>query len=250
MKILSFNIRYPEPADGDNIWDLRKAAVAETIRLSGADAVGLQEPEIEQLQHLDEALPEYGRLGVSRYGTEHDKFTAILYRRDSLGVLEQGAYWFSETPDVPASMDWLIHKPYAVNWARFACRDGREFTLYNAHFPYKPEQAEARLHSARLMVERALGDRVILTGDFNSVAGSEVYQILTSGFEDSFVTAADRQGPQGTFHGFSGVAAPGRRLDWILYRGNFAVERYVSLAEPVQGRYPSDHFPVLVAFRT
>jgi endonuclease/exonuclease/phosphatase family metal-dependent hydrolase len=250
MKILSFNIRYPEPTDGDNIWDLRKEAVAETIRASDAYAVGLQEPEIEQLQYLDRALPEYSRLGVSRYGNEVEKFTAILYRRDRLRVLDHGAYWFSTTPDVPASMDWLIHKPYAVNWARFACLDGTEFTHYNTHFPYKPEQAEARLHSARLMVARAVGERVILTGDFNSVAGSEVYQILTAAFEDAFITAADRHGPEGTFHGFSGVAPPGRRIDWILYRGNFEVERFVTLAEPVLGRQASDHFGVLAQFRT
>jgi endonuclease/exonuclease/phosphatase family metal-dependent hydrolase len=244
MKILTFNIRYPEPADGDNIWENRRDAVVKTIRQSGAAVVGLQEPVIEQLRYFDTTLPAYRRFGVSRYGNDDEKFTAILYRPDTLDLLDHGAFWFSQTPDVPASSSWLIHKPYAVNWGQFAhLATGRKFHVYNTHFPYKPEQAEARLQAARLIHERAAGERVFVTGDFNNPAPGPVYDYLTQHFKDSW-----KGDSPGTFHGFTGVPT-GRRIDWILYRGQVAVESCQAITEPINGRYPSDHFPVLGSFR-
>ena len=244
MKILTFNIRYPEPADGDNIWENRRAAVVQTIRHSAAAVVGLQEPVLDQLQYFDAALPAYRRFGVSRYGNEDEKFTALLYRPDTLDLLGQGAFWLSQTPDIPASSSWLIHKPYAVNWGHFKhLPTGRNFHVYNTHFPYKPEQAEARVQSAKLLLERAQGDCVFLTGDFNSPAPGPVHDILTTRFHDSWTGNGD-----GTFHGFTGLPT-GRRLDWILYRGPVTVESCDAITSTVNGRYPSDHFPVLGSFR-
>ena len=243
MKLLTFNIRYPEPADGPNAWEHRREAVAATIRETGAAVVGLQEPVLDQLRYLDDALPEYRRFGVSRYGDDVEKFTAILYQPEQVNLLDHGAFWFSETPDVPASMSWLIHKPYAVNWGQFLDpATGQTFHVYNTHFPYKPEQAEARLQSARLLVQRAVGERVFLLGDFNSPAGGEVHDILTGTFADSWTG-----GPDGTFHRFTGT--PSRhRLDWILCRGPIVIASCVAITAPVAGRYPSDHFPVLGSF--
>ncbi len=243
MKILTFNIRYPEPTDGENRWEFRRDSVAETIRLADAHVVGLQEPVLEQLEFLDAALPHYRRFGVSRYGNTDEKYTALLYQPDHVDLLDHGAFWFSQTPDVPASSSWRIHKPYAVNWGYFNDRAShRHFHVYNSHFPYKPDQAEARVQSARLLAERAVGDLVFLTGDFNNPAGGPVYSILTEHFHD-----AHSGDSPGTFHSFTGIPS-GHRLDWILYRGAIQVESCVALTSPVFGRYPSDHFPVLASF--
>jgi endonuclease/exonuclease/phosphatase family metal-dependent hydrolase len=48
-------------------------------------------------------------------------------------------------------------------------------------------------------------------------------------------------GPEGTFHGFTGVAK--RRIDWILTRG-FKPLRSETLTHEAGALYPSDHFPV------
>ncbi len=251
LRVMSFNIRYPEPTDGLDNWENRRGQVADVLRHYQPDIAGLQEPVIEQLRYLDEALPEYARFGVSRYGNEDEKFTAVYYRRDTVELQEAAAFWFSETPDVPASSSWLIHKPYAVNWARLRHREsGLMFALFNTHFPYKADQAEARLRSAALLRERAQqsDDCVILTGDFNSPDGGEVYQILSQEFRDARVEATERLGPTGTFHGFRGEALE-RRVDWILLRGPLTTERYVTITDHQQGRYPSDHFPVMAELR-
>ena len=246
LKVMSFNIRYAEATDGPDIWENRRPVCRAVIDRYLPDIVGTQEPEILQLQQLDEDLPDYSRFGVSRYGNEYEKFAAVYFRSDRLQLLESGAYWFSETPDEVGSMNWHIHKPYAANWARLQDKSsGFTFVVHNAQFPYLPIQAEARFHAAEIMVERSRSDHnVIFTGDFNCDAGGDVYNLLARTFQDASCT--DRVlGPSATFHGFTGEPSKPYRLDWILYRGGFVSTSYETVTFNENGRYPSDHFPVM-----
>jgi endonuclease/exonuclease/phosphatase family metal-dependent hydrolase len=251
LRIMSFNIRYAEPTDGPDVWEFRRPVVANTLKKYLPDVVGMQEPEIEQLRDMEEDLPEYVRFGRSRYGNDFEKFSAVMYRRSTVTLTESGAFWFSETPDEIASSSWLIHKPYAVTWGKFAHIDtGTVFYVYNAQFPYKPEQAEARVQGARIMRERALAhdELTFLTGDFNSDAKGPAYQELVPPFSDAFEDFPDRVGPSATFHGFTGIPTFPARLDWVLYRGDVKVTGYETVEYNEAGRYPSDHYPVFADF--
>jgi endonuclease/exonuclease/phosphatase family metal-dependent hydrolase len=85
---------------------------------------------------------------------------------------------------------------------------------------------------------------VIITGDFNAPAGGEVYKIMSEGLTDAWLAAENKEGPEGTFHGFKGT--PGAaRIDWILFRGPWKVKRAETVTANRGGRYPSDHFPVI-----
>ncbi|MFC1707329.1 hypothetical protein ACFL59_11030 [Planctomycetota bacterium] len=113
---------------------------------------------------------------------------------------------------------------------------------------------------------------IILAGDFNSPAGEEessIYPVFVPGeapvaFQDAWVlahapealkrltdaeqieAAAQRRTP-GTYHGFKGdKLKTTSRIDWLLVRGNLAVERATKLEGRVEGRYPSDHYPVVM----
>ena len=86
---------------------------------------------------------------------------------------------------------------------------------------------------------------MVLVGDFNDVPGSATHRALTAVLDDAWNEAPRREGPEGTFHGFSGEAE--RRIDWVLSRGLRAREvRHVDAR--VDGVLPTDHFPVLVEF--
>src|SRR5262245_47361606 len=79
LRVMSFNLRYNNPADGPNAWPLRKAWVAQLIRFHDADAVGVQEALAGMLADLDTLLPEYSRIGVGRTdGAAKGEFSAIL----------------------------------------------------------------------------------------------------------------------------------------------------------------------------
>ena len=87
---------------------------------------------------------------------------------------------------------------------------------------------------------------VVVTGDFNTTPGSPAHAAATTALQDAWTSAARRSGPEGTFHGFTGQ--PEQRIDWVLVRG-FEVRSASTLDGNEAGRFPSDHFPLLVELR-
>ena len=80
-----------------------------------------------------------------------------------------------------------------------------------------------------------------LTSD--ALPNSDVHALFAQMLKDTREIATKKEGPDGTFHGFGGK--PGAaRIDWIFVRGFTAVQNQtVTFHE--NGRYPSDHFPIL-----
>ena len=117
---------------------------------------------------------------------------------------------------------------------------------------------EARRQSARLLLQKIdeiAGDApTVLTGDFNVVDSSLVYQILTGtadvegALHDArAVSARAPVGPNSTWNGFLEIE-PGRRIDYVFASDEVDVLRHVIIADQIPGtdRFPSDHLPVLV----
>jgi endonuclease/exonuclease/phosphatase family metal-dependent hydrolase len=91
----------------------------------------------------------------------------------------------------------------------------------------------------------AKGSPALLTGDFNDAAGGRVYEAFReAGLRDGRPLAARVEGPEGTFHGFSGMEV-GPRIDWVLCSPGWSVVRFETVTYHQEGRYPSDHFPVV-----
>ena len=62
INVITFNIRYNNPNDGENAWPNRKDKVASVIQFHQADIVGMQEAllgQIDDLQHLLKKLYNY-----------------------------------------------------------------------------------------------------------------------------------------------------------------------------------------------
>ena len=62
-------------------------------------------------------------------------------------------------------------------------------------------------------------------------------------------TLTPHHGPTGTFHGFTGVTEPGGRIDYVFVTPAWQVRQHAILADHWDGRYPSDHLPVLAILR-
>jgi endonuclease/exonuclease/phosphatase family metal-dependent hydrolase len=249
LRVMTFNVRYPAEGDGPNIWENRKDLLVDTIRSNRPDLIGTQELFHMQGEYIVEKLPGYAWFGVSRRGNQQDEHMGIFYRKDRLKLIRSGNFWLSETPEKPGSMAWNMSLPRMVTWGEFEdTTNGRRFSHYNTHFAHRREDVDARNRSAKLIVDRLpAGATVILTGDFNADAGSEAYNVLTGALTDARTAADTHDGPTGTFHGFSGK--PGAaRIDWILFRGALRPVAVQTLTGNADGRYPSDHFPVLAIF--
>ena len=246
---MTFNVRFPSPNDGENAWEKRRELLVATVREKAPDVMGTQELFYEQAEYIVEKLPAYAWFGVSRRGNREDEHMGVFYKKDRLRLEDSGNFWLSETPDVPGSMSWDVSLPRMVTWGLFAVRStGRKFYFYNTHFPHRREDDAARLRCAEVIRTRLrslpVDATIVLTGDFNAPANGEVYKLLTDTLTDAWETAAHRTGPQGTFHGFGGKAGD-RRIDWILHRGSVKALEAETVTFHDNGRYPSDHFPVL-----
>jgi endonuclease/exonuclease/phosphatase family metal-dependent hydrolase len=252
LRVMTFNVRYPSPDDGADRWDLRRDLLVNTIRKRDPDLIGTQELFYEQGQYILEKASDYAWFGISRRGNREDEHMGVFYKKDKFQLIDSGNFWLSETPEKPGSMSWNVTLPRMVTWGLFEVKaGGRRFYLYNTHFPHRREDAEARLQCAKVLIDKI--SRVpkdvpfILTGDFNSAPDSPPYSALAGELKDARLTAARRAGPDGTNSGFRG-STEGRRIDWILYRGGLKVLESETVVYGRDGRYPSDHFPVLAVF--
>jgi endonuclease/exonuclease/phosphatase family metal-dependent hydrolase len=257
LRVMSFNIRYDNPADGEDAWPKRRARVASMIRFHRADVIGLQEALANQIADLDEALPRFGWFGRGRSAEQDGEHCAVLFDEDRLELLDQGTFWLSETPEVAGSRSWDAALPRIVTWGRLRQRrSGGVFFLFNTHFDHLGETA--RRESARLLVRRLAevappGTPVVVTGDFNATPESEPYRILTaegasaegSGLVDALhASLSPHHGPTTTWNGFQAIV-PGRRIDFIFVRPPVEVRQHGILSDVFDGRFPSDHLPVL-----
>lgn len=250
LRVMTFNVRFLTTNDGINNWDARRDLAVDMLRAEDPDVIGTQELFKRQGDDIVERLPQFVWFGEGRGGGDADEHMGVFYRKDRLRILESGNFWLSDTPDVPGSRTWGNIYPRMVTWARFErIADGATFTLYNTHLPYRDIDEPVRVRCAALIRDRldklARSERVILIGDFNTTAQSRVHSTLTNSLTDVWTAAPKRTGPEGTFHGFTGK--PERRIDWILVRG-LEPKRVETVTTHRQGRYPSDHFPVVAEF--
>jgi endonuclease/exonuclease/phosphatase family metal-dependent hydrolase len=250
LRVMSFNVRTITGKDGPNRWEARKDLFADTIRQLHPDVIGTQELAKEQGDDTVARLPEYTWFGRDRFGAHADEHMGIFYRKDRLKLVESGDYWLSDTPDKVASITWGNIFPRMVNWALFErLSDHKRFYLLDTHYPYRDQDEDARSRSAREMAtwigKLPAGVPVIITGDFNTGPESEAHATLTAALKDAWSAAPKREGPEDTFHDFTGK--PTKRIDWILYRGVEATS-VQTVTTSKDGRYPSDHFPVEANF--
>ncbi len=92
------------------------------------------------------------------------------------------------------------------------------------------------------------GSAVIVTGDFNAVAEtSDTWRAVTGeGLRDAWVVADARHGPPRTSSDFRPPEdATEGRIDWILVGGPLSVRSVETILHNAEGRYPSDHYPVM-----
>lgn len=256
LRVMTFNIRYNEKNDSLNAWPHRKDMAASMIRFHKADVAGLQEALREQIDDLAVRLPEFAWFGIGRDdGKDAGEFSAVFYRKTRLTLLADSTFWLSETPDKPG-LGWDAMCNRVVTLGKFRDNEsGQVLYLFNTHFDHKGETA--RRESARMLLhsvaEIAGNLPTIITGDFNSTPDSEPYKILTSGgqgvklIDSRDISQYKHHGPTATWSGFTSAWYPdGKPIDHIFIYNRVRVLLHGTLSDCFDGRFPSDHMPVLV----
>ena len=255
ISVMSFNIRYGTANDGDNHWTLRRTFLFDVVREQSADIIGLQEALDSQIREIVEAIPGYAVVGVGRDDAKTaGEYSAILVRKDRFHVAEAGTFWFSDTPTVPGSTSWGNRITRICTWARLIDRDGTAFWFFNVHLDHQSQPSRER--SAELLLRRIDArafptEPVIVTGDFNAGEDNPAVQTIVAGkaFVDTFRVVHPDEKQVCTFNGFKAERIDGPKIDYVFVQPGTEVLSAEIVRTTRDGKYPSDHFPVVARIR-
>ena len=246
----TFNIRYETSRDSGNLWTDRKAYVTGLIRFHGFDVFGTQEGLSNQLEDIQQQLPEYARYGVGRDdGVSKGEHAAIFYRKDRFSLLQSGDFWLSETPEKPG-FGWDARINRICSWVKLQEKQtAKIFYCFNVHYDH--QAITARRESSKLLlakIKTIAGDApVVVTGDFNGSYNTEWYQLIANSgiVSDTYRQVKHPYLNNGTFQNFGRSFTTGDVIDHIFVTRHFSVKRWGVLTDSYHGKFPSDHFPVL-----
>jgi endonuclease/exonuclease/phosphatase family metal-dependent hydrolase len=255
LKVMTFNIRYDNPADSINAWPKRASIVYSFLKNEKPDLIGMQEVLARQYEYLDSVLTDYTSIGIGRTdGARAGEMNPVFFRKDRFELIRTKTFWLSETPDLAGSQSWRAGLPRIVTWSELSEKTTHEhFYFFNTHFAHDSDSA--RIMSAGLLLDKvdsiAAGFPFVITGDFNMLISARGYEILTGPYEsvpllsDAYAVSEKRPtGPAYTFNGFSENTSSGR-IDYIFVRNGMKVLEHRTFIKKEHGIYISDHWPVM-----
>ncbi|RDC66157.1 endonuclease/exonuclease/phosphatase family protein [Adhaeribacter pallidiroseus] len=252
LRVGTFNIRYDNPQDVGNLWVDRAPVVANLIRFHDFDIFGTQEALKNQLDDINKTLPQYTRYGKGRDdGQEKGEHSAIFFKKDRFKLLKNGDFWLSQTPDKP-SLGWDATCCKRIcSWVYLQDQQTKKkFYFFNAHYDHQGVQA--RQESSKLILQKikeiAGAEPVIFTGDLNGDRSSEWYQAIANSGQvsDTFKAVKDPYANNASFNAFGKKLDGDEVIDHVFATSHFKTLKWGILTDTYHGKFPSDHFPVLV----
>lgn len=244
LTLVTFNLRYATPQDGENAWPARRPRAVETLRRLDADVVGLQEVLPEQRLDLEQDFPGYLFLGCGRDPDGSGEGVPLMIRRD-LAPQQQGGFWLSDQPDQPGSRGWDACFPRHCTWARLA----NGLTVCNTHLDHVGPRS--RRQAVELILQR-LRPPLVVCGDLNEAEDGAAIQRLSQTMLDAWRRTHPSERPLPTWHDY-GRAVLERpedgRLDYVFVSRDVEVLEAETVPSRPDGGWPSDHHPVRVRLR-
>ena len=247
LKVMSYNVRYDNPNDGENIWDIRKVATPAMIKEVHPDVFGVQEAMVHQIRYVEENCPEYASIGVGRDdGKEGGEFMSIFYDKSKIKLNEWGTVWLSPTPEKP-SRGWDAGCFRTATWAKMeVIGSGKRFFYINTHLDHVGKNA--RKNGLELIVKiikekNVEGDPAILTGDFNVTPDDSFTLDGVYAYMNNASATALEADSVPTFNGWG--KRDGSFIDYIWWKGFSSCKEYrVNRNEYGGVSFISDHWPI------
>lgn len=251
--VVSYNVRHQLLDDGRDAWQRRHDAVCGLLRTLSPDILGLQESTGDQQRDIEKALERYQWYGVAEEPGSGEHNPVGVNSR--FVVRDEHTEWLSPTPSTQ-SVGWDAGYPRVLTYVLIEhTATNHSLAVYNAHFDHKG--TEARRQSARQIREhiatRPADTECVVLGDFNSRPGTRPYEMLSADggeypLRDARRVAATVDGPATTVTDFETLDSD-RRLDHVFVTSGLSVDTYQIVDDTIDGRYPSDHLPVVVSLR-
>ena len=247
LTVMSYNVYVVD--DLIHSHEKRAPGVIANLREAMPDVFCLQEANLDWVERIAAALPEYAYVGRGRDAEETaGEYSPVFYKTEKYTLEKGGTFWFSDTPDAP-SRTWGSRYNRICSWAVLTEKEsGFSFAVFNSHWDHLSIVSSNR--SASLLLEKAAAYApdlpVVITGDFNCKNNTVAYKtLIDGGFVDSMEVSPETD-DTGTFHGYYKISTKGELpIDHILFlaaRG--CAKRYRVITSKIDGAYPSDHFPI------
>ena len=257
LKVLSFNIRYNNPNDGENSWPKRSERVRNFLVNEQPDICGFQEVLHNEVLELETFFfnqttrkNAYVRVGVGREdGLTKGEYAPIFFRNDRFSLVSSKTVWLSPTPTKP-SKGWDAACERIATFALLFDKNNKDTLLVvNAHWDHVG--IVARQESAKLILNEmnnyASIQNKILMGDFNCTSKDDALINIRETFTDAGAVLNDEIGTFNNFKREINKDAP--RIDYVFYDlKNYGFSSYRVENTKVTEPLLSDHFPIVVEF--
>ncbi|HXH29918.1 MAG TPA: endonuclease/exonuclease/phosphatase family protein [Bacteriovoracaceae bacterium] len=248
--LITCNIRFDNPSDGQNAWPHRRSLLSDLLRSYHPLIIATQEGRYDQLKDFETLLGDYQLVDHHRSWIKERMYPSFYLKKNAFEVLSSEDLWLSETPDVAGSLSFESTFPRLMTWVRVQPKDStKNLLLINTHLDHV--RPETRASQTRVLVKEIKriwnGDcPLILMGDFNEAPTLNVRAIIDEEFKNiqdawKLFNATE----ESSHHPFTGTCPEGSRIDWILVDKRARVESCSMHKETVNGSFPTDHFPVI-----
>ena len=102
LKIISSNIRYDNPEDGEHSWENRKPLLLKIFHDFNPDILGTQEGRELQIKNLARSL-SLKLVDRHRQWIQERMYPCLFINEDKIQVHKSGDIWLSETPEISGS---------------------------------------------------------------------------------------------------------------------------------------------------
>ncbi len=243
MKIITFNIRCADDENGHSV-DERAPRLKSILEKYDADIIGFQE-----------VTPKWYEIIKNDYASKYEIFNKfrchelpesapILWKKDVFKCLDQGYFWFSETPWVESfGNDVKYHCKRICEWCKFLeIKTGREFYYFNTHFGFGDEYQIQSVDLIKRTADILSAKAFVITGDFNMLPSSAGYKRMTQFYTDVNTLITNYTGT--TFHKYGKVND--EHIDYcFINEDTVSAEGYRMIDDKIDGKYPSDHYGIL-----
>lgn len=265
--IASFNLRadFPISLFRSHRWQLRRQLATQMIRNMDADIIGVQELLPNMRRDIQDILrQEYSVLGFGRFGklgARSDEHSDILVKKQNIKIEHVKTFWLSKYPERLSRAYYAVFPRICTVAELYVEQLESSVRIFNTHLDHICGLSRTLGINVILKYMNEYHKKnpmpIVLMGDLNCRPNSLPVRLLRehadlypdipltdvySQFENSQIS--------NTFHNFSGKIKSGAYpIDYMFVSKEFDILGSRIVTEHIDGKYPSDHYPLLARLR-
>lgn len=253
LTLMTCNIRFDNPADGDNSWSHRRLFLRDILLSHSPDIIATQEGRFHQLQDLNELLTDYELVDQHRAWIGERMYPTFFVKKNKFEMMRSEDIWLSETPDIAGSRSFDSAFPRLMTWMKIQPVNSQiDLWLVNTHLDHIKE--ETRLGQIRVLTCEIKKfwkekDPLVVMGDFNDHPESPVRKHLEQEFSLQDAWKLFHETEESSHHAFQGEVPNGSRIDWVLIDSRLEITKAEMDKTSRDGKYPTDHYPVMTKIK-